>query len=926
VTAAGRGGIPLGATSVTVALATSASPASGSLTVYPAGSGRPSASTLVWAAAQSATGQAIVRLSGTGKVSVSNAGRRAVTLTIRATGYVLGRARTVTDITQRKTTTREPATAITQVTGSPGGSQTVTLAKGAAVPAVKGALVASPSGAAPAGLLGTATSVTSGAGGTHIVTLAPASLSQAYSTFNVSTSQQVTPSEITEPAAAPSDGRASPGRAAAGSATGFGFSLGSADFDCSGSGAGPTVTLTADLSDTSVDLTLDANPQAPSIHFLITSDPVFDVNVGFTGQLTCTLPVGKVMKVRIPVPGAPGLEVDLSPVVTLTAGGQASVDFQWKPRFAVGFDRGPGINSNAVGFGSSGSVAVSATAGADLFLGLAAELSLAGRIGVGGDVGPDLGVTYDASSACIEVDGEVKADLTADADVLVKDWTFALATGIFAKTELYRKCLGTSSGGPVITSTTLPTATVGTSYSARLTTADNRAGSWTITSGSLPPGLSQSGATISGKPTTKGSYTFHVKFTDAVGRTAVATVTLAVSAAGGGGPGVGSAIEAPLPANAASDPNAVVNGESCPTTTYCVAVGTYWDGANGPQAGLLLTWSGGTWTAAQAPGVTGSAQEFLFGVSCPSTSFCIAVGGTQGGPDDLNGLILTWSNGTWTEQAGPPLPAGAAAAVTRHGISPAYIQSEAPSIGSVSCPSAAYCVAVEVSGDNGSTPYALTWSGGSWTITSLPVPGNSDASGFLTVQSVSCPTTSFCVAVGDYETTGQQEGGLLLTRSGGAWKATEAPPVPQADYGLGLYSVSCPSASFCVAGGNGAFVTLSGGSWTTTWATSPANVVPGDSAETSSQVDAVSCPTTSYCAAVGTYSDADTKNQAGDLLTLSGGSWHATTLPLPSNADPANTSGYPLPAAVDCLTASFCTTGGSYLDTSGNYDAMVSVS
>jgi hypothetical protein len=52
------------------------------------------------------------------------------------------------------------------------------------------------------------------------------------------------------------------------------------------------------LSRIEVDLSLGTDPEAPSIHFLVTAGP----------------------------PGAPGLEVDLTPVVEFTAGGQARLD------------------------------------------------------------------------------------------------------------------------------------------------------------------------------------------------------------------------------------------------------------------------------------------------------------------------------------------------------------------------------------------------------------------------------------------------------------------------------------------------------------------------------------------------------------------------------------------------------------------------
>lgn len=82
---------------------------------------------------------------------------------------------------------------------------------------------------------------------------------------------------------------------------------------------------------------------------------------------------------------------------------------------------------------------------------------------------------------------------------------------------------------PVITTTSLPAATVSKAYSAELTTADHRKGTWKITSGKLPAGLSLSGYTISGTPTTASRSTFTVKFTDTTGETATATVAITVA-------------------------------------------------------------------------------------------------------------------------------------------------------------------------------------------------------------------------------------------------------------------------------------------------------------------------------------------------------------------------------------------------------------
>jgi phosphoesterase family protein/putative Ig domain-containing protein/carboxypeptidase family protein/Ig-like domain-containing protein len=93
---------------------------------------------------------------------------------------------------------------------------------------------------------------------------------------------------------------------------------------------------------------------------------------------------------------------------------------------------------------------------------------------------------------------------------------------------------GTSGGGSTplgIATTSLQNGTVGQAYSAQLNaTGGTSPYTWSISSGSLPPGLSLSPAgVISGTPTTAGSSTFTIVASDASSQTGTRNFTLTVA-------------------------------------------------------------------------------------------------------------------------------------------------------------------------------------------------------------------------------------------------------------------------------------------------------------------------------------------------------------------------------------------------------------
>jgi len=918
VQVAGAAGVPASGAGAAALSVEASGAAPGSLEVWAARGPDPAAPVLFWAAHSVASGLDVTPLGSSGQVAVRNDSSRPVTVTLAASGYWLSAARTVSSVAPKPTTTVLAAGDVTAVSGDADATQAVTLAPGAVVPSVGHVLVAPPSAAAPDGLLGTVTAVTAGPGGATVVTLTPATLDQAYSAFDVSTSQTLTSSDVQitgsqdgTPASgqadavaaaplsagAPTASSAQPARLTADDAPSFGYDLNDAAFTCTGS-AGPQIALTADLSNMSVDLSLNADPTAPNIHFLVTADPVFDINVGFTGTMDCKLSDDKFLTATIPVPGAPELDVTFSPYIELTADGQASIDFTWSPRAALGFDKGPGINSETHGFGSSSSVGISASADADLFLGFDLEISLAGRIGVGGDFGPDLPATYTSSTGCVTVNGQLKADLTADANDFVQDWSFTLASGTFDESQLYQKCGATSTSTSTSTAApglvlpaVLPDGTAGQSYSGAVTASGGDAPyTVTLSAGSLPVGLSiSSDGTISGTPQSAGSSTFTVTVTDSAGATATGTYTITVAANVGTGT-AWTAAEAPLPAGL-SDP--YLDSVSCMSASQCVAVG--YAGDTSGTVGLVLTESGGSWTGSEAPlpaSLPAGTWVYMMRVSCVSASQCVAVGYAQVDGTGTVGVLWTDSGGSWTA-AEAPLPAGADGGADAY--SPLY---------GVSCVSASQCVAVggvDVSGaDQG---LVLTDSGGSWTAAVAPWQQNTGvAIQDLDLRGVSCWSASQCIVVGDGED--------VLTDSGGSWTAAAA-PVPADDLGTSdLYGVSCVSASQCIAVGSAPvsgitqtqLLTDSGGSWTAAVAPQPA----GASRAGGSTIADVSCWSASQCIAVG-----------GTVLTDSGGSWTAAEAPLPAGASDGG------PDSVSCWSASQCVAVGNYTDTSGSNQGLI---
>jgi hypothetical protein len=209
-----------------------------------------------------------------------------------------------------------------------------------------------------------------------------------------------------------------------------------------------------------------------------------------------------------------------------------------------------------------------------------------------------------------------------------------------------------------------------------------------------------------------------------------------------------------------------------------VAVGHVF--VNGTSQALIETWNGSAWTVAPSPDPS-FGDTMLFGVSCPATNACEAVGTNDAtGPDQT--FVESYNGAVWSIE--PSANDGTAANVLQ----------------AVACSSAAKCTAVgEFVNNVGKSTQAENtlierWNGSAWTRVASTNP---KAAGDI-LDGVSCPDATHCVATGS-SFDGTTHFDLAESWFGGAWSAT-AVPSPGAHTSV-LSGVSCTTYVNCQAAG-----------------------------------------------------------------------------------------------------------------------------
>lgn len=347
--------------------------------------------------------------------------------------------------------------------------------------------------------------------------------------------------------------------------------------------------------------------------------------------------------------------------------------------------------------------------------------------------------------------------------------------------------------------------------------------------------------------------------------------------------------------------------------------------ATASGAGAVTAAGGAVDQGAAAPlpyGADPSAESTLGSVACPAALTCVAAGWYLDMSGNAQGLLVTTDGGLWDAQTAP-LPPDAGPAPN----------AQFNNAGQLTCPSAAECVAVgsyETAASHNPHSMLVTGSASRWTATATPLPGDADPAQGSSLSAVTCPAPSRCVAVGSYAdvSTGH---GLLVTRSGSSWTAARAPlpaGVPAGSEAM-VSSVACSSASSCVAAGiyidksgtdHGLLLTGSGTSWTAATLPLPRDAAPGlVPGAANISFGSLACPAPSSCIVLGSYTD-HAGYPRGMLLTDTGAKWAASSVPIPAGAD----ASYGTSAdSLACPSAARCIITGSYTDAYQYSHAMI---
>ena len=318
----------------------------------------------------------------------------------------------------------------------------------------------------------------------------------------------------------------------------------------------------------------------------------------------------------------------------------------------------------------------------------------------------------------------------------------------------------------------------------------------------------------------------------------------------------------------------------------------------------------------------------VLSVSCTSRGNC-AAGGIYGSASDDPGItqafVVSRQRGRWGKARKVPGLAGLAAGLSQ--------------IDSVSCASPGNCAAGGYYFNNdeeaAQDAFVVSERDGKWG-NAIQVASALNGAGHAEVYSVSCPSAGNCAAAGYYGGPGISDTQpFVISQRDGTWgTAVKLPGTAalNADNDARAFSISCPSAGNCAAGG---YYVDAAGSWQAfvasqrdgTWR--PLTEVPGTAGVNlggDAWTNAVSCSSPGDCAAGGFYEaslyNGDTAKWQAFVVSERDGTWGKAVAVLPTASVNDNTPGAEV-ESVSCPSAGNCAASGAYLDRSGAVQAFV---
>jgi hypothetical protein len=344
-------------------------------------------------------------------------------------------------------------------------------------------------------------------------------------------------------------------------------------------------------------------------------------------------------------------------------------------------------------------------------------------------------------------------------------------------------------------------------------------------------------------------------------------------------------------------------GTKIPVPNASLGSGVLWKGVSQSITGLQGTYhyrlvatnSSGTiygedhtlftvpWAIQKTPYLTGSEESRLEGLSCLSSTDCVAVASYEDEAEDTRWPLAEQWNGTEWQTQSAPRPAGATYAV----------------LYSVSCSSASACTAIGYYTNSSHVWVTLVerWNGAEWKVESTPNPAGAKRS---ILYGVSCSSSNACSSVGQYTNSSGVEVPFAESWNGTEWTVQSTPNPTGSSWAI-LYSVSCTSSTMCAAvgdyDGSAGYVTVAERWNGTSWSIQS---TPNPTGATYARVTSVSCNTSTSCTAVGEY-----QNSSGGELTLAerwnGTEWKIQSTPNPENSRGAALVGVSCPSSIACV-------------------------